>query len=140
MMKLKDFKIWALLFFSLNVFAQTQINGIVVDANTNEIIPKVQIYNKQQESTNYGGTDGTFKIVVDSNDVLVFYALGYEILEQNVSSSTNYKLVIKLKALGEELTEVVIDQQQKKIFGIHYGKQGNEPSCSKFFDCTTRYN
>ena len=118
MMKLKDFKIWALLFFSLNIFAQTEVKGIVVDANTDEIIPVVQIYNKVQEYTVYGETDGSFKIILNKDDVLVFYALGYEILEQTIADQIDSHYTVKLKPLGEELTEVIIDQQQKKIFGI----------------------
>ncbi len=110
-----------LLFLTISqfIFAQNLLVGKVLDAKTNNPIPNVEIYNNSVGKTVYSDNLGGFSIaLLDMDQNIVVIKLGYEIQEMTVNASSNQPLTILLAPLAESLSEVVIDQQQKKIFGI----------------------
>ncbi|WP_073081907.1 SusC/RagA family TonB-linked outer membrane protein [Chitinophaga jiangningensis] len=96
----------AVLSLAGNVFAQGRtVTGKVTDARDGSPIPGVTI---QIKGTNKGTTssvDGTYKIAVDANAVLVFSFVGYANQEKPAASDV---LNVKLGADDKQLSEVVV--------------------------------
>lgn len=101
------------LFCGLSSFAQqTQIKGLVVDAETNEPVPGTTVIVKGTQRGSVTMFDGTFAIEANQSEVLVFSFIGYLSQEVIVSSESDYN--IKLQSDVVNMDEVVV---------IGYGEQ-----------------
>ena len=120
MKKLKVYSFISVLLLSLqSLFAQVNFSGIVVNKITNTPIENVEIYSKTLAKTEYTNTEGKFTISLPAEaQVLVFIALGYKIEEVTVNPLQRKAFIIGLEPLAEQLSEIIIDQQKQKIFGI----------------------
>lgn len=105
--------------FVQTLFAQVQISGIVINEITQKPINGVEVYSKSQSKTVFTNTSGEFVFNLETtSQELVFINYGFEILEYSFDASAEKKLTISLVPLSEKLSEVVIDQQKEKVFGI----------------------
>lgn len=94
--------------FSTNVYAQQEVSGTVIDAETEETLPSVNI---RVKGTTSKGTitdvDGNFTIRLDSGEtVLVFSFIGFETQEVNVEGRT--EIVVEMQPDVGELDELVV--------------------------------
>jgi len=111
--KLRLVSIILFLFCGLSSFAQqTQIKGLVVDAETNEPVPGTTVIVKGTQRGSVTMFDGTFTIEANQSEVLVFSFIGYLSQEVIVSSESDYN--IKLQSDVVNMDEVVV---------IGYGEQ-----------------
>lgn len=117
-MKLKDFSLLLLLFFTANTFAQFTINGVVLGADGKKVAA-VAVYNKTSATKTSTNSNGEFSFEVDENKnyELVFYKENYGIVEKTVTTSdSNLQIVLeKITALSE----VVINKQRDKVFALN---------------------
>lgn len=112
-MRLKKFVLLAAMsFFSLSVFADVTVKGVVIDAETNEPIIGATVVEKGR-ATNGAATDfdGAFTLTLPSNDskIVVSY-VGMETQEVKAQSGT---MKILLKANNQMLDEVVVTGMSK---------------------------
>ncbi len=106
MSKLRLLLLGFVLFSAQILSAQTrEVTGKVTDAN-GAPLNGASINVKNSRVGTGAGTDGTFKINVAPNTVLVISAVGFEQKEVNVGSSTT--IAVKLDADARALSEVVV--------------------------------
>ena len=118
MMKLKVYSFLAFFLLILSSYAQSLVKGKVVNSKNNEGLPNVEVYAKNLGKTVYTDATGNFNIAIEEGEVLVFIInYSFVIKEQTVNSLEEDLLVI-LNPLAEQLSEVLIDQQKEKVFGI----------------------
>ncbi|WP_233131484.1 TonB-dependent receptor domain-containing protein [Tenacibaculum holothuriorum] len=103
-----------------SIIAQYTISGRIVD-NTGKPINNVEVYNAsggELATTNDLGIYQTKKLK-SGKYKLVFFSYNYDIKEQIIIvNNENLKVNITLSKLGEELSEVVINQRRKKVFAL----------------------
>lgn len=109
--------LFLLLFSFLEIQAQTpfQIQGGVIDAETKESIPFVNITNLSSTST--GGTtngEGIFQIEITAlPTVLEFSFIGYESQKLEIEDSQTREFIISLRPTSAPLPEVEVNAKRK---------------------------
>lgn len=93
---------------------QTEVKGVVTDANTNEPIPGVTIFIKNTQRGSITLPDGSFSIQVNENEVLVFSFIGYLNQEVTVGLGANYNIELKPDVVGIDEVVVVGYGEQKR--------------------------
>jgi len=105
------------LFCALQTWAQNSVTGQVTDANGLPI-PGATIKIKNSKSGTTTAADGSFKLNVPANGVLVISGVGFQTVETAVSGST---VNISLKQSDQSLSEVVVTalgiKREKKALG-----------------------
>ena len=113
-------------FCALDTWAQNTVTGQVTDANGLPI-PGATIKIKNSKSGTTSAADGSFKINVPANGVLVVSGVGFETKETTVSGST---VSISLKQSDQSLNEVVVTalgiKREKKALGYSVTTVGKE--------------
>ena len=102
---------------ALTSYAQALVKGKVVNGQNKSGLSNVEVYAKNLGKTVYTDPEGNFEITIQEGETLVFINFSFVIKEQIVTSLKK-ELLITLEPLTEQLSEVVIDQQKQKIFGI----------------------
>ncbi len=116
----KTFKLWfvslTLLFgIHLGIFAQgNTVSGIVRDAKTNDPIPGATVSIKGTTRGIITGSDGTYTIEAENNEVLVFSFIGYQPKEVVVSYAASYNIKLQEDVVSVDEVVVVGYGQQKK--------------------------
>ncbi|QKX05769.1 TonB-dependent receptor [Aquimarina sp. TRL1] len=121
-MKLKVYKIIiaiTVFAFSYTSYGQYAISGKVIDTKSKGI-PDADVYNQNTGVHVKTDQEGKFLFpdVKEGSYVITVFGLAYEISEQPLDVSSDTEIKIVLKPLGEELSEVLITQRKKKIFGL----------------------
>lgn len=99
--------LFLLLFLPFSVFAQTTLEGVVVDSKSNQPIPGVNVIIKGTTNGTSTDFDGKFKLPkVKKGDQIVFSYIGYKNSSITYSSQNNIK--ISLEEESNQLNEVVI--------------------------------
>lgn len=101
--KLRQLIMLALLFISNFGFCQLQ--SVIVDAETQEGIPYVNIWVEDENTGTTSNEDGLFKLELDTVKIIVFSAIGYETKKINSDSIGN---TLALDPMISELGEVVV--------------------------------
>ena len=119
-MKLKAFKILIILCFN-SLFSQENISGVIISESTSLPLENVTIFNSDTNKISYSDYEGKFTISINNIDSEVnFFLEGYNLLSEifspQVSESNN--VTIRLVPRIEELNEVVVRSNLKKIFQI----------------------
>jgi len=113
-------------FCALDTWAQNTVTGQVTDANGLPI-PGATIKIKNSKSGTTAAADGSFKLNVPANGVLVVSGVGFETKETTVSGST---VSISLKQSDQSLNEVVVTalgiKREKKALGYSVTTVGKE--------------
>jgi hypothetical protein len=125
--------------------AQIVIKGRISDAEDGSPLSFCSVAVKGTSKGCLSNEDGYFTINVDgSNDILVFYSLGYERKEVIASSFTRDNTV-KLKQTTQELGEVVVHAQDDRLYDLLIKCRKNIMSAKKitskaYFQLTTKSN
>lgn len=120
-MTLKEFKKFTLLFFTIaSASAQFNLTGTVSDEKK-EPVADAEVYLKELEKLTITNGAGKyeFKNVPSGSYTIVVFSFGYKIEEMVIDmKGDNYRYDLGLRALGEELSEVVLIQQREKLFAL----------------------
>jgi len=119
-MRLKDYSfIIIALLMSCSAIAQFQISGKVTDAVTGVAINDVDIYDKDAGVLATTDASGNYRFETQKTTLtLVFFTYEYDVLETNLSISSDAVHNFKLKELSEQLTAIEITARKEKIFQI----------------------
>ena len=129
-------KLITLFFMTISTIGYSQMKGIVIDAETKEKIPYVNIWLENENIGTTSNSKGEFDIGVrlDSSRFIVFSAIGFATRK---ISSDSFRGIIELKPMATELDEVIITPKkrtQKLTIGKfkkseinHYFVCGTEP-------------
>ncbi|MBS1919458.1 MAG: SusC/RagA family TonB-linked outer membrane protein [Bacteroidetes bacterium] len=127
MRKLTMLLLGVLFLFARQALAQNIVTGKVTDQN-GAPISNVTVQVKNTKSGTTTGEDGTFKLSVHPNAVLVISGVGYETKEVSVGSRT--VLDVSLKLMDQSLSEVVVTtfgiKREKKALGYAVSTVGKE--------------
>ena len=127
MKKLINFNIVFLIFINF-CLGQDKVSGYVLDEETNLPINNVAIYDNNSDQIYYSDSDGYFEFIKNKNTVeIVFFIEGYILLSKQLDED-NVNLDIKLSSRVEQLNEVVVRANKKKIFQIRRMKDFEETS------------
>ena len=127
MKKLINFNIVFLIFINF-CLGQDKVSGYVLDEETKLPINKVAIYDNNSDQIYYSDSDGYFEFIKNKNTVeIVFFIEGYILLSKQLDED-NVNLNIKLSSRVEQLNEVVVRANKKKIFQIRRMKDFEETS------------
>ena len=127
MKKLINFNIVFLIFINF-CLGQDKVSGYVFDGDTNLPINNVAIYDNNSDQIYYSDSDGYFEFIKNKNTVeIVFFIEGYILLSKQLDED-NVNLDIKLSSRVEQLNEVVVRANKKKIFQIRRMKDFEETS------------
>ena len=117
MKKLIVYNIISLIFVS-QTLAQSRVSGFVYDEVSGSPIENVAIFDNYNDKTFYSDLNGYFDFNVNKNSVeIIFYSEGYRVLIKNIESNST-SLIINLSSKVEELNEVIVRANRKKIFQI----------------------
>ncbi|MBL0766402.1 SusC/RagA family TonB-linked outer membrane protein [Marivirga atlantica] len=116
-MKMKIYLLVGLLLLSNWGLAQSKtVTGKVIDAETNEPLPGVNVSVKSTSRGTITNLDGEYTIEASQNDVLAFSFIGYKTLE--IPVGTQSSITASLNIDIETLSEVVVvgyGEQKKKV-------------------------
>ena len=119
MKRLIIYSIISLIFIS-NTLGQSRVSGYVYDEFTNDAVENVAIFDNYSNKIFYSDKKGYFNFIKGKNTIeLTFYLEGYLVLNKIIEldlDSTN--LIVKLSSKVEELNEVIVRANRKKIFQI----------------------
>ncbi len=106
------------LFYISFSFGQNRVSGYVVDDNSNLPIENVAIYDNLSDKIYYTDSAGFFDFIKKERTVeIVFFIEGYNLFSKPLGDDNN-NLIIKLNSKIEQLDEVVVRANKKKIFQI----------------------
>lgn len=125
MTQLKDFKILILLLFSLNLFSQNKISGVVSSSN-GERLSQVEIFVKNSDYKTATNKKGEFTLDIVNLETceLVFYRKDYDILNLNYTFSKEQLVINLIKSTL--INEVVIQSKNEKIAAVNKLKDIDE--------------
>lgn len=119
-LKLKDYK---LLFFlwmlTSSILAQYKVSGIVTNENSTPM-NKVEVYDVSGGLLAVTNSKGLYEFTTNKKVINVYvYATDYELKEQNITLNSPENLInFTLASFSEELSEVVIQSQKRKVFEL----------------------
>lgn len=100
----------ALTLLFLYTFGFSQLQSVILDAETKERIPYVNIWVENENVGTTSDEDGSFELKIDSFKIIVFSAIGYE--TRRVSSDSIMSTMM-LKPAITELGEVVVRPEKR---------------------------
>ena len=106
--------------FWINGYAQFQVTFIVKTEEDNPLGTKfVDIFDRDQGFIKKAPIGEEFSFEIDKESIsLVFLAEGFEIFEKQLDISRDEKVLIILKPLVEDLSEVVISAKKREVFQL----------------------
>ncbi|WP_231891927.1 TonB-dependent receptor family protein [Tenacibaculum ovolyticum] len=113
-------KVLAIVFllFSTTIYAQHKVSGVIT-SEKNVPLNKVKIYAKSGKLLAVTNSKGLYQYTTDKQKfIVVFYANEFQLKEQEIVVTKNLILNIKLQSFTEELTEIVIKAQRRKVFEL----------------------
>jgi iron complex outermembrane receptor protein len=96
----------ALLCLSVVAFAQTAVTGKVTDSKDGTPIPGVTVQVKGATAATRTAADGTFKINVPTDGVLVFTSVGFA--RQEITVAGKASVTVSMVQTNQQLNEVVV--------------------------------
>lgn len=122
----KFLTLFTLLIFQFGLFAQSEIRGVVTDAQTGEVIPYANVYFKKHPVGTTAFRDGSFVLRTDSlfNDSLTISCIGYSSRQLYAPVLSRKSMVnISLEPANEELAEVEVQPRKLKTLEIGLAKR-----------------
>ncbi|MFG6687699.1 TonB-dependent receptor domain-containing protein [Mariniflexile sp. HNIBRBA6329] len=118
-MRLKDFKIVLILLLGIASHAQYKISGVVTNANTNQPVNQVEVYDKVSGLKATTNASGYYEFETEKKSItLVFFSYEFEVKEAIVSLSENTEVNIIVNPLAVKLSEVEISTRKAKVFEL----------------------
>jgi hypothetical protein len=131
--------VFLLLFFSMSLHAQkTVVTGKVIDDETNEAIPYVNIGFQHSLVGTISETNGSFFLsTTKATDTLMVSSLGYELKRLPIVKGTTENFEIRLKTKSIALAAVVVKPGENPAFKIlrrinDHKKQNNPERLSNY--------
>ncbi len=115
----KVLTLFTLFIFQVGLFAQSDIRGVVTDAQTGEVIPYTNIYFKNHPVGVTAFRDGSFVLRLDTvyRDSLMVSCIGYEPQTLFLPNLVKTKFItVKLKPAQEQLAEVQVIPRKLKSY------------------------
>ncbi len=110
-------KLTLLLFFSIFTSFSQNINGKVLEVETNAPIENVNVYIKKTKKGNFTNEKGEFYLKLDSylkpTDTIHFSIIGYKAKDIIVSKLQQLNFIVHLSKKTEHLNEVTISSQKE---------------------------
>ena len=118
-MKSKVFSIIIFIFW-INAYAQSQVTFIVKTEGNNVLETKfVDVFDRDQGFIKKVPVGQEFTLEIEKETIsLVFLAEGFEIFEKQLDISRDKEVLIMLKPMVEDLSEVVISAKKRKVFQL----------------------
>ena len=118
-MKSKVFNIIIFMFW-INSYAQFQVNCVVKIEEDSPLETKfVDIFDRDQGFIKKAPIGEEFSFEIDKESIsLVFLAEGFEVFEKQLDVSIDKDVLIILKPLVEDLSEVVISAKKREVFQL----------------------
>ena len=118
-MKSKVFSIIIFIFW-INAYAQSQVTFIVKTEGNNVLETKfVDVFDRDQGFIKKVPVGQEFTLEIEKETIsLVFLAEGFEIFEKQLDISRDKEVLIMLKPLVEDLSEVVISAKKREVFQL----------------------
>ena len=139
MVKLKFLCLFLVVNYSLSLFSQkTIISGKVIDSETNEAIPYVNIGFKHSLVGTISETNGSFFLsTTKATDTLLVSSLGYELIRLPIVIGTTQTFEVKLVPKSIALDAVVVKPGENPAFRIlkrinEHKKQNNPDRLSNY--------
>ena len=106
--------------FWINGYAQFQVNCVVKTEGDNVLETKfVDVFDRDQGFIKKVPVDEEFLLEIEKESIsLVFLAEGFEIFEKKLDVSRDKEVLIILKPLVEDLSEVVISAKKREVFQL----------------------
>ena len=118
-LKSKEFKLIVLvLFFSITIIGQNKVSGVVT-SDDGKKLNKVKVYLDSGKSLATTNIKGYYEFFTnESNVTLLFYLNSYKLKTTKVKVDKSKELNIILDSFTEELSEVQIKAQSRKVFDL----------------------
>ena len=119
-MKLKEFKIFSfLLLSSFNLCSQSKVSGFIYEKDTEVVLKMVEVYDIEKGLITTSSENGYYEFYTSKDVItLVFIADGYQFIEKSISLSEKNNLNIYFSNPIQELSEVVVKANNKKVFQL----------------------
>lgn len=141
-------KLLAIIFLLISNLCFSQLKSIIIDSETKERIPYVNIWIENENIGTTSNEKGEFELEIKNTKIIIFSAIGFE---SKKISSDSIKSILELKPRITDLKEVVIKSKKinekliidkfKKSTIDHYFMCGTSPwIAAKFFEYKEDYN
>lgn len=118
-MILKDCKLIIALIFSISMYAQQTVKGVVTFSKTEAPIADVKVYDKTSGFLTTTNATGNFEFQTSKKEItLVFFSFEYDYEEITIKTETTSELKIVLNDLTQNLSEVEITARKRRIFEL----------------------
>ena len=112
-----------ILFISLQSFSQEKISGLIFNSDSKVKLENVDVYNSTDDIITKSTDEGFFEIEIKTFPAeILFYIEGYNLKTIIIDSLNNSDLKVELETKIEELDEVVVRANRKKVFLINRKK------------------
>jgi CRISPR/Cas system-associated exonuclease Cas4 (RecB family) len=123
-------KLLAIIFLLISNLCFSQLKSVIIDSETKEKIPYVNIWVENENIGTTSNEKGEFKLEIDSPKIILFSAIGFE--TKKISSDL-IKNILELKPQTTELDEVIISSKKlSKEFTIGEFKKSK---INSYFSC-----
>ena len=116
-----------ILITTLQSYSQDKVQGIVIESSSDIALANASIYNSSDDIISNTNKDGFFEIeIINYPAEIIFYQEGFNLKTIFVEKKISEELLIKLESKIEELDEVIVRANRKKIFQIKRMKDYEE--------------
>uniref|UniRef100_UPI003564D76A carboxypeptidase-like regulatory domain-containing protein n=1 Tax=Lutibacter sp. TaxID=1925666 RepID=UPI003564D76A len=102
-------KLLAITFLLISNSGFSQLKAIIINSETKEKIPYVNIWVENENIETTSNEKGEFKLEINSTKIIIFSAIGFE--TKKISSDL-IKETLELKPITTELNEVIINSKK----------------------------
>ena len=125
---MKVLKVFSFIFLvCLESYSQDKIQGFITELSSDLAIANVSIYNSSDDIISTSNGDGYFEININNYPAeIIFYTEGFNLKTLIISEKPVKEININLESKIEELNEVIVRANRKKIFQIKRMKDFEE--------------
>ena len=125
---MKVLKVFSFIFLvCLESYSQDKVQGIITELSSDLAIAGVSIYNSTDDIISISNGDGYFEININNYPAeIIFYTEGFNLKTLIISEKPVKEININLESKIEELNEVIVRANRKKIFQIKRMKDFEE--------------
>ena len=102
-------KLLAITILLISNFCFSQLKSVIIDSETKEKIPYVNIWVENENEGTTSNERGEFKLEIDNTKIILFSAIGFE--TKKISSDL-IKKTLELKPITTELDGVIINSKK----------------------------
>ncbi|WP_194767957.1 TonB-dependent receptor domain-containing protein [Tamlana sp. I1] len=116
-MTLKAYNFIFALIFSVTIYAQNTVSGVVVFSESNKTVENVQVYDKYSGLVAKTNAAGQFQFQTTKEEMtLVFFSFEYEAKEIKINTLEAENLTVELHDLTTQLSEVEVKARKRRVF------------------------